>query len=274
MTALQPVSARPSRELGLRIASAMVLIPFGVGVVTLGGWWLAIACAAFAGLMGREWSRMAGLRPPLAVAFLATLPVLVAAAAPAMWSLAALAFSVLMAAALGRGRARERALSAFGVIYTGLPPLAMFLLRDSPSGLLLTMVVMVFVWITDISAYFAGRGFGGPLLSPRESPNKRWSGALAAFSMTMLAGMAVALVMRLPVLAWVVAALSISVACQLGDLLESRFKRAFGVKDAGSIIPGHGGLLDRVDGLSAALCYTLLVFTLAPQARILLGLST
>jgi phosphatidate cytidylyltransferase len=144
---------------------------------------------------------------------------------------------------------------------------------QAEGGLLLTMAIMVFVWITDISAFFAGRGLGGPLLSPRESPNKRWSGALAAFIMTVLAGLALALSLGMPVIAWAVAALSVSVAAQLGDLLESRFKRSFGVKDAGGLIPGHGGLLDRVDGLGLAFCYSQLVLLLAPQATTILGLE-
>lgn len=267
----QPLSRQ--RELQLRVISASVLIPFGLAVVWLGGWVLAVACAAFAALMGREWERMADLRLRGGVSLFAALPsllVLPVGDLNAVWALLA---GTLICAGLGLRNLRTSALAGFGVLYTGLPPLAMWLTRDEPSGLILTLAVMVFVWVTDISAFFAGRGLGGPLLSPRESPNKRWSGALAAFAMTVLAGFGLAIALGAPILAWAVAALSISVAAQLGDLLESRFKRSFGVKDAGGLIPGHGGLLDRVDGLGLAFCYCQLVLVLAPQGTRLLGIE-
>lgn len=266
--------SRLSREMGLRIASAVVLIPFGLLVVWQGGVVLALACAAFAALMGREWARMAGLNWPVSLAVLCAIPVLVAGLAPEPWHWQALGAVALVGFGINATGLKPAAVAAFGTLYCATPPLAMWLLREGPEGLLFTLIAMVFVWVTDIAAFFGGRTFAGPLLSPKESPNKRWSGAVAAFAVTVLCGAALALACGWPLLPWCVAALSLSVAAQLGDLLESRFKRSFGVKDAGGIIPGHGGLLDRVDGLGAAMCYALLVLTVAPEALILLGLGT
>jgi phosphatidate cytidylyltransferase len=262
---------RLSREMSLRIASAVVLIPFGLFVVWQGGAVLALACGVFAAVMGREWARMAALNWPVSLAVLSAIPVLVAGFAPTSWHWQALGAVALLGFAVNASNLNTAGVAAFGALYCAMPPLAMFLLREGPEGLLLTLVSMVFVWVTDIAAFFGGRTFAGPLLSPKESPNKRWSGAVAAFAATVLFGAALALICGWPLLPWCVAALSLSVAAQLGDLLESRFKRSFGVKDAGGIIPGHGGLLDRVDGLGAAMCYALMVLTLAPEALILLG---
>lgn len=262
-----------SKELTLRVLSAVVLIPFGLIVVWKGGAVLALSCAAFGAVMGREWARMANLRWPVSIAVLGALPSVVAGFAAESWHWPALGASAVLALALHATALRTAVAAAFGTVYCALPPLAMYLLREGPEGLLITLFAMLFVWVTDIAAFFGGRNLGGPLLSPRESPNKRWSGAVTAFASTILAGAISAVIMGWPVLPWCMASLSISVAAQLGDLLESRFKRGFGVKDAGRIVPGHGGLLDRVDGLGAAMCYALLVLGLAPEAIVLLGLS-
>jgi phosphatidate cytidylyltransferase len=108
------------------------------------------------------------------------------------------------------------------------------------------------VWVTDIGGYFAGRGIGGPKLWPRVSPKKTWAGAIGGFaaSLAVAAGFAALSLGRTGTMLVLGAVLSI--ASQLGDLLESAVKRRFGVKDSSNIIPGHGGLLDRLDGFVAA----------------------
>jgi phosphatidate cytidylyltransferase len=132
--------------------------------------------------------------------------------------------------------------------------IAPVLLRnDEPFGLAAIMLLFAVVWVTDIAAYFAGRWLGGPKLWPQVSPKKTWSGALVGTGTAILAGLTVASLAGLgnwPALA--ILCLALSIASQLGDLFESAVKRRFGVKDAGTLIPGHGGLMDRLDGFVAA----------------------
>jgi len=124
---------------------------------------------------------------------------------------------------------------------------------DLQLGFIALIFVLLIVWTTDIGAYFAGRGIGGPKLWPRVSPNKTWAGAIGGFAVSLLvaAGFAASGVSRILPLLIVGGALSI--AGQLGDLFESAVKRHFGVKDSGHLIPGHGGLMDRLDSLVAAI---------------------
>ncbi len=136
-----------------------------------------------------------------------------------------------------------------GLAYIGLAWPSLFLLRGGPAGLANVLFVMVVVWAGDIGAYIAGRAVGGPKLAPSISPGKTWSGAVGGTLCAVLAGLAVAR-MHLPVAGLL--AFGLSVMAQLGDLLESAVKRRFGAKDSGRIIPGHGGLLDRLDGVLAA----------------------
>jgi phosphatidate cytidylyltransferase len=126
-------------------------------------------------------------------------------------------------------------------------------------GFAALIFVLLIVWATDIGGYFAGRGIGGPKLWPKVSPNKTWSGAVGGFvgSLAVAGGFAASgLGKALPLLAL---AGVLSVASQLGDLFESAVKRRFGVKDSSHLIPGHGGLLDRLDGLVAALVLAVIV---------------
>jgi phosphatidate cytidylyltransferase len=151
-------------------------------------------------------------------------------------------------------RRHSRALCT-GICYIGLPCLALIWLRADPvAGRANILLIIVVVWATDIGAYLAGRWFGGPKLAPRISPGKTWSGAAGGLVAAVLVGLATA-----PSAAMVAAGLS--VMAQAGDLLESAAKRHFGVKDSGRLIPGHGGLLDRLDGvLAAALLGAVLAF--------------
>ena len=151
-------------------------------------------------------------------------------------------------------RAERRIWVAAGVLYAGALLTAPILLRrDAELGLVAILFLFALVWATDIAGYFTGRAFGGPKLAPSISPNKTWSGAIGGAFGGMLAGGAVAAlagVGNLPAIALV--ALGLSAAAQAGDLFESAIKRRFGAKDAGRLIPGHGGVMDRVDGFIAA----------------------
>ncbi|MEA2878845.1 MAG: phosphatidate cytidylyltransferase [Hyphomicrobiales bacterium] len=148
-----------------------------------------------------------------------------------------------------------------GLVYAGVLLLCPILLRGDPAlGLVAMLFVFAIVWVTDIAAYFVGRAVGGPKLWPAVSPNKTWSGAIAGTLGGVAAGLLVVKLTGLVVAPMlVIVALALSVAAQLGDLLESAIKRHFGAKDAGQLIPGHGGLMDRLDGFLTAAAAAVMV---------------
>lgn len=138
---------------------------------------------------------------------------------------------------------------AVGFIYALLPAIALLWMRDrAPQGMELVIWVFIVTWTTDIGAYFAGRAIGGPKLAPTISPNKTWAGLIGGMISAALAGWAWTQYVMLPTsLVWLAPAFA--AAAQGGDLFESWLKRRAGAKDSGSILPGHGGILDRLDGL-------------------------
>lgn len=143
------------------------------------------------------------------------------------------------------------------MLYLGWPAVLLIWLRDVDStvGLHWTVLVFAVAWSADILAYLAGSTFGGPKLWPRFSPNKTWSGFIGGILAGAVAGAVMAAWLdmgRLTVFWGAVLGLAAALATMAGDLWESALKRRFGVKDAGNTIPGHGGLLDRVDGLMFA----------------------
>jgi phosphatidate cytidylyltransferase len=169
-------------------------------------------------------------------------------------------------------------MAALGALYAGLPVVALiWLYRGDAAGPMAVLFLLLAVWATDTGAFFAGRLIGGPKLMARISPNKTWSGLAGAMGAGGVVGAAFALARPelSPVYMFVVGALLGAVA-QGGDLLESALKREYGVKDASTLIPGHGGFMDRIDGLIAvvifAAIYAAAVGVHAP-ARALLGLN-
>lgn len=168
---------------------------------------------------------------------------------------------------------KDRLSACLGFLYTAVPPLCLFLLREGAwDGRSAALIFMSTVWASDAAAYFAGRGFGGPSLSPKDSPHKTWSGAIGAVLSTTLCGLTAAGLVGGSYVVWLIVGASVSIVAQLGDHFESVIKRRFGVKDTGSIMPGHGGLLDRVDGLGAVCVVTLAMFIIFPNLVSLLGL--
>ncbi|MDH7638005.1 phosphatidate cytidylyltransferase [Sphingomonas oryzagri] len=147
---------------------------------------------------------------------------------------------------------------AAGMLYVGLPVLSLFYIHDQYDGIDLSFWTLAIVWATDIGAYFSGRTFGGPKLAPVWSPNKTWSGLIGGMIAAEAVGIGLTHVlhvsMRLAVLAGVLA-----VAAQMGDLFESQMKRRAGVKDSGKLLPGHGGVMDRLDGCVPVLCIVALI---------------
>lgn len=249
-------------DLGLRLVSAVVLMAVALAALWLGGF----VFAALAGLCGAlilvEWTGMSGpfaqtVAPRAAIGFVAV-SVFGAVYGPVA-AVAALAAVALGLALAGAADPRLRWL-ALGVVYAGLPGVAAITLRgDAPAGtvsagFVAIAFVFLLVWATDTGAYFAGRTLGGPKLWPAVSPNKTWSGAIGGLLAAVIVGVVLAALADTGALAPValVAAL-LSAVSQAGDLAESAMKRHFGVKDSGTMIPGHGGIMDRVDGLVVAL---------------------
>ena len=158
-----------------------------------------------------------------------------------------------------------------GMVYLGWPLLAVAFFREGASGGLVILYIFLTVWAVDIFAMFAGKLFGGPRMAPRISPNKTWAGLMGAvFGASLVAvisyfaaNVLVALTLTLPVILLLGGVLA--VVSQMGDLFESALKRKYDLKDAGSILPGHGGVLDRVDGLIGALIFLHLIVLLRGQ---------
>ncbi|MEZ5998847.1 MAG: phosphatidate cytidylyltransferase [Hyphomonas sp.] len=261
-------------NLGLRLISAAVLVPVGIGSVWFGGWVLGVMCALAAAVMALEWSRISGFVLPGAMVVFAAGACLSMPLDNPPLTAGILAAGAVFVSILAKGGPRNRGSAVFGLLYVSAMPIALWLLREGPwDGRPLALYFMTFVWASDAAAYFTGRGLGGPRLLPKESPNKTWSGAIGAVIACALCGLAAADIERVPFLNWAIAGVGISVVAQIGDLFESALKRRFKVKDSGSILPGHGGVLDRVDGLGAVAVVSVLVFLVAPALIEALGLA-
>lgn len=254
-----------NREFGLRVVSGLVLAAVVVAALVLGGWAFAVIWLA-AGIVGAaEWIGMSRTVPRRGLLAIVAGTLILAAAcfegdAPAYAVPAIVAFGTVLCLGVAEGFAgRLRALGAlFGGAVIALVPVA---LRDSPAiGILGPAWMFAVVWSTDVVAYFTGRTIGGPKLMPHVSPKKTWSGALGGLAGAIAAGIGIVALARAqrwsPLaetsLAWVGLASAVaSVLSQGGDLVESGLKRRYGVKDSGSSIPGHGGVMDRLDGFFA-----------------------
>jgi phosphatidate cytidylyltransferase len=248
------------RGLNTRILSAVLLAPPVLAILWAGSPWIDGLLLIAGCVMIWEWARMCGARSvgPLEATSIAAVAgaVVVGFVWGAQVGVATVALGALaagIAAALRRARTAGDGgcgWFAFGIAYVGLPVLAFQWLRGLDAGMLLIFWLILVVWATDIGAYAVGKTLGGPKLWPAVSPNKTWSGGLGGVAMAILVGLA---------FAWgsgagdavFGAALSglTSIAAQAGDFFESYVKRRFHRKDTSGLIPGHGGLLDRVDGL-------------------------
>jgi len=207
-------------NLAVRAAAALVMAPLALAVTWWGGWpfvvfWMAAGIVVFI-----EWTALTVHSSAGGAAWVGR---------RWLWILAGLVYAVLLV-------------------------LATVVLRlDSTAGLVGILFLFAVVWMTDVAAYFAGRALQGPKLWPKVSPNKTWSGAIGGAVAGTAGGVAVAAAGGFGAIAAVVAvAFILSLVSQAGDLAESALKRRFGVKDASLLIPGHGGLLDRLDGFAAA----------------------
>jgi phosphatidate cytidylyltransferase len=259
-----------ARNLTRRIRSACVMVPLALGATYLGGWAFTAICLIAASAVLWEWASLKG-HPPDTIFLTEGLLALVLAAALAGQGKDQLAIAVILvgvvlaAAAPLLPRRPMSALSsgwgAGGVIYAGVVLLCPVFLRNDPQfGLQALLFLFAIVWATDILAYFVGRAVGGPLLWQQVSPNKTWSGAVGGLLGGVAAGIAVAYASGGPRAAVAgVLALILSIVAQAGDLFESAVKRRFGIKDASNLIPGHGGMMDRLDGFLVAALAAVLI---------------
>lgn len=260
MQEVAPLPADPSkwRDLSVRVASAVVLIPIVLAITWAGSIWYACLVASMAVFMAVEWTKLVhGSQPvQLALHILAAvaasiLPLVIGTAAVlgciALLWVASLAYQLALLGRLGPW-------PVLGIPYIALAALSVIVLRNSGDHGLLSVYWLLFVvWGADTFAYFAGRTIGGPKLMPSISPRKTWAGLGGAIVGGILCSMVFALAAGLPSIVWLAAmGALLAVVEQAGDFFESALKRRAGVKDSSALIPGHGGMLDRVDGLVAA----------------------
>jgi phosphatidate cytidylyltransferase len=253
----RPAGAFSDPDLVRRIVSALILVPLAIGTAWLGGWLFALFWLAGAAVVLWEWNRLIIPDAP---------PVLFGGEAAAItaavillrffwnpgFALIALGIGTGIALALSpRGRSRW---AIGGMVYATAVVAGPVILRDDAAlGFVAILWLFALVWGTDVGAYFAGRSIGGPKLWPQLSPKKTWSGFIGGALLGTLLALAVVRVAGLPLtVPLTLITLLLAMASQGGDLFESFVKRRFSAKDAGTLIPGHGGVMDRLDGFLVA----------------------
>jgi phosphatidate cytidylyltransferase len=257
---------RRGSELALRACSALVLVPLAIGTAYLGGWPFTLLWGAAAIGVLWEWSSLVARNEQFSVLLAGgaslALAVVLVATGHVLPALIVVAMGTLGVASLTL--AERRMWVAGAIPYAGALAMGPIILRsDGEQGFLAVLFLFAVVWTTDIAAYFVGRAVGGPKLVPWVSPSKTWAGAIGGLLASVLAAVVVAKMAALTSL-FVLAMLAVvlSVLAQAGDLFESFLKRRFNAKDSSHLIPGHGGLMDRLDG-----------FVTASVAAVVIGLA-
>ncbi|SFR80871.1 phosphatidate cytidylyltransferase [Sphingomonas jatrophae] len=235
-------------DLGRRALAGVVMVVVALVLLALGGWPFWLFVVAVSAAMLAEWAGL--MHAPMGRTRVAVLLYVLAlfAATPALFGPNRDAVALLASAAIVVALALGSVRLGSGLAYVGLPAIGLLYLRTLPGGFWLALWVLAVVAATDTGAYFAGRAIGGPKLAPRLSPSKTWAGLLGGAVAALVLGAALAVAGRLPA-AFLGLGGVMAVLAQMGDLFESWLKRRAGVKDSGRILPGHGGVLDRADGL-------------------------
>jgi phosphatidate cytidylyltransferase len=243
-----------SRNLLIRVLAALVLAPVAIAIAYAGGWlWTALVTLAAIGLYV-EWLTIVGAVRETRVVASGAVALAIAGLCLGSGRIDASLLVLLIGlagVALLAPERRHWAAAGFG--YAAAAEFASLLVRfDQMYGFTALILILLLVWVTDIGGYFAGRGIGGPKLWPRVSPKKTWAGAIGGFAASLLIAAVFAVFGLGKIVPLLLLGAVLSIASQLGDLFESAVKRRFGFKDSSHLIPGHGGLLDRLDGYVAA----------------------
>jgi phosphatidate cytidylyltransferase len=258
MTSSPPAKRFDWSNLGLRVASAAVLGPGILAAAWFGGWPYLVVIAIGVALLAIEWGGMSAPVAPTRVAAAVAAAVLIAVfvgyRGDFIWAWGAILLTSAGAAVIARGLSERPADTAYGVLYIAPAALCLVWLRSTNQGHWWTMMLFAATWAADIGAFAVGSTLKGPKLWPRFSPNKTWSGFIGGLAAATGAGVSMAALPAFQLNIWAAGfiGLAVGLATMGGDLWESALKRRFGVKDSGDLIPGHGGLLDRVDGLMFA----------------------
>jgi phosphatidate cytidylyltransferase len=243
-----------TRNLLIRVVAALVLAPLAIAIAYAGGWlWAALVTSAAIGLYV-EWLTIVGAARQTRVVGSGGVALALSGFCLASGridaSLVVLALGLFGVALLSPER---RGWTAAGFVYAAAAEIASVLVRfDQSEGFAALILILLVVWVTDIGGYFAGRSIGGPKLWSRVSPKKTWAGAVGGFAASLVIALGFAAFSLGKTGPLLLLGTALSIVSQLGDLFESAVKRRFGVKDSSHIIPGHGGLLDRLDGFVAA----------------------
>jgi phosphatidate cytidylyltransferase len=253
-----------SSELLRRVVVGAGLVALALGELWLGGIWFWMFATAIGLLMLSELAPLLSATPLQRRFMLYALCVPLGIIAPIAAGLNFYGVGALAGVALATFTVTRRASLAVAFFYVGVPIFCLLWLRERPDGLMLAIWALMIVWATDIGAFFAGRAIGGPKIAPAISPSKTWAGLGGGIVAAMLVG-------------WVfhrwaglsadlaLASGGLAIAAQIGDFFESWLKRRAGVKDSGRLLPGHGGVLDRLDGVVTAVpLAALLVWAGAP----------
>ena len=243
-------------NLRLRVMSALIMIPFVLLAVYLGGMAFGALITAVVTLGLYEWLRLVAPQARAQSVGVACALLIVMMTAGALFSVAlgailGLIFTLALFLMASHRHEEHAGWMALGIPYMGGSGLALLALRAAPeNGAELVLYLLLTVWATDIGAFFTGRLIGGAKLAPAISPSKTWSGLFGGMGAALIVGFLAAsgLGAKYPAVALLLSPVLAGVS-QMGDLFESYFKRRAGVKESGDLIPGHGGILDRIDGL-------------------------
>ncbi len=260
------------KNVGIRAVTAIGLLAFCMAPFYFGGWVWAGLVALFGGRMMWEWVSMSDAKPTRLAFILPILGVIIAIIYMVQgFSLYALIITAITAIATALERARRGGMlwAGLGFLYIVIPCLLIVMLRGNETGFVTDgfkkLIFIIFiVAAADVGAYFGGSYFKGPKLSPKLSPNKTWSGFFSGLVFAALFGGAIGALIGLGFVSGLILAIPIMILSVFGDLLESGLKRVLEVKDTGDLLPGHGGLLDRLDSLMLAVTGAAIILHIFP----------